>query len=339
MALETKLEQRLSQQLVMTPQLRQAIKILQVSRPELEQLVEEELAENPVLEETTGLRDEAEESAPRTEERLETVGGDTDWTVTADQRETTNELEPESGLKTIDWGDYLDNYSNDWHGASATAVDYDDERPSAAETTVTRRQSLSESLLWQLQMNELDPREESVTALLVGNLDKDGYLQVPIEDIAFQTGKDYDVVNRALHRIQALDPPGVGARNLRECLLLQLRAEGQEQSFAITWTFWRESGSIRLPGNWMCESRRWSWRPAPSACSNRNQDGTLVMVMFGTSRPMSLLRRLATNTSLPSTKRGCRDCGSARTIGGSLVEATVATRSGTSRRGCARRRG
>ena len=230
MALETKLEQRLSQQLVMTPQLRQAIKILQVSRPELEQLVEEELAENPVLEETTGLRDEAEESAPRTEERLETVGGDTDWTVTADQRETTNELEPESGLKTIDWGDYLDNYSNDWHGASATAVDYDDERPSAAETTVTRRQSLSESLLWQLQMNELDPREESVTALLVGNLDKDGYLQVPIENIAFQTGKDYDVGNRALHRIQEFDPPGVGARNLRECLLLQLRTEGQEQS-------------------------------------------------------------------------------------------------------------
>jgi len=63
-------------------------------------------------------------------------------------------------------------------------------------------------------------------------MDKDGYLQVSIEDIAFQSGQDFDVVERALCRIQELDPPGVGARDLRECLLLQLRAEGKEDSLA-----------------------------------------------------------------------------------------------------------
>ncbi len=230
MALETRLYQRLSQQLVMTPQLRQAIKILQVSRAELEQLVDEELAENPALEEGIETREEQEDS-PRTEERLEATGkGEEEWAEVPAQRETTNELEPESGLNAIDWREYLDNYSNDWHGASATPADYEDDKRPSLESTLVRAQSLTEHLLWQLQMNQLDRQEESVTALLIGNMDKDGYLQLPIEDIAFQSGQDYEVVERALHRIQELDPPGVGARDLRECLLLQLRAQGEEDS-------------------------------------------------------------------------------------------------------------
>jgi RNA polymerase sigma-54 factor len=230
MALEAKLYQRLSQQLVMTPQLRQAIKILQVSRAELEQLVDEELAENPTLEEGIEQREE-EVEAPRTEERLETPAdaGD-EWDEAAAPRETTTEIEPESGLNAIDWREYLANYSNDWHGASATSADYDDEKRPSLESTLVRAQSLTEHLLWQLRMYDLEPEEESVTALLIGNMDKDGYLQLAIEDIAFQSGQDFEVVERALRRIQELDPPGVGARDLQECLLLQLRAQGQQDS-------------------------------------------------------------------------------------------------------------
>ncbi len=232
MALETKLYQRLSQQLVMTPQLRQAIKILQVSRAELEQLVDQELTENPLLEEGLEAREEKEEEAPRTEERLESTSKDEEgWEDSAAvQRETTNEIEPENGLKDIDWREYLANYSNDWHGSSATPADYDEDKRPSLESTLVRAQSLTEHLLWQLQMNDLDEEEKSVTAMLIGNMDKDGYLQSAIEDIAFQSRQDYELVERALHRIHELDPPGVGARDLRECLLLQLRAAGQADS-------------------------------------------------------------------------------------------------------------
>jgi RNA polymerase sigma-54 factor len=144
MALEAKLYQRLSQQLVMRPQLRQAIKILQVSRAELEQLVDEELTQNPTLEEGIEQRED-EKDTPRTEERLETTAkGEDEWDEGSTPRETTNEIEPENGLNAIDWREYLANYSNDWHGASSTSGDYDDEKRPSLESTLDRAQSLTE---------------------------------------------------------------------------------------------------------------------------------------------------------------------------------------------------
>jgi len=230
MALETKLYQRLSQQLVMTPQLRQAIKILQVSRAELETLIDEALAENPVLEEGV---EQIEEDRPRTEESLETTAPESeDWAAVHEQRETTTEIEPNERMGEIDWKEYLDNYRNDWHGASATAADFDEEKRNTLENTLVRAQSLHDYLIWQLRMTGITPVEESVTALILGNMDKDGYLQAEIEDIAFQSGQDFDVVEGALKRIQDLDPPGVGARDLRECLLLQIRHQGKDESVA-----------------------------------------------------------------------------------------------------------
>jgi RNA polymerase sigma-54 factor len=232
MALEHKLYQRLSQQLVMTPQLRQAIKILQVSRAELEILVEEAMSENPVLEE--GIEEPVEEERPRTEESLESNGNGTDeWPADpVEQRETTSEIEPNERMGEIDWKEYLDNYRNDWHGSSGSPADYDDDKRSAIENTLVRSTSLPEHLIWQLRMTGIDPIEESVAALLIGNMDKDGYVKVDIEDVAFESGQDFDVVEHALRRIQELDPPGVGARDLRECLLLQLRNDGKENSVA-----------------------------------------------------------------------------------------------------------
>jgi len=232
MALETRLYQRLSQQLVMTPQLRQAIKILQVSRAELETLIDEELSQNPVLEEGVEQTEEPEER-PRTEEQLESKGNEAEeWSEPREERETTNEVSANDRLDGIDWKEYLDNYRNDWHGSSATPADYDDEKRPSLENTLVRSTSLTEHLIWQLRMSGIDPIEESVAALMIGNMDKDGYLQLDIEDIAFQSGQDFDVVERTLRRIQELDPPGVGARDLSECLLLQIRAEGKEDSVA-----------------------------------------------------------------------------------------------------------
>jgi RNA polymerase sigma-54 factor len=234
MALEIKQQQRMSQQLVITPQLRQAIKILQVSRAELEQLVEEELEENPVLEEAVTDEREAtpEEEPPRTEERLETGSeADQEWPEVP-QRETTTEVEPDNGLNAVDWEDYFRNHENDRHDIAAPRGDFDDEKRPSVENTLVRGQSLTDHLLWQLQMNELDEEEQAVTAMLIGNMDDDGYIQLAVEEIAFQSGKDFEVVERALRRIQELDPPGVGARDLRECLRLQLRARGEEDSLA-----------------------------------------------------------------------------------------------------------
>ncbi len=232
MALETKLYQRLSQQLVMTPQLRQAIKILQVSRAELETLIDEEMAENPVLEED--VEPVQDEEQPRTDEAVQLEGnGAEEWIEPPrEPRETTTEIEPNERMGEIDWKEYLDNYSNDWHGSSSTPADFDDDKRPTLENTLVRSTSLTEHLIWQLRMTGMDPVEESVAALLIGNMDKDGYLQVDIEDIAFQTGQDFDVVESALRRLQALDPPGVAARDLRECLLLQIKVQGKEDSAA-----------------------------------------------------------------------------------------------------------
>jgi len=237
MALEIKQQQRMSQQLVITPQLRQAIKILQVSRAELEQLVEEELEENPVLEEAVVEERDAsaasDDEPPRTEERLESGGeSDQEWPEQTLQRETTNELTPDNGINSVDWEDYFRNHQNDRHDVAAPRGDYDDEKRPSFENTLVRAQSLNDHLLWQLQMNSLEEAEQSVTAMLIGNMDDDGYIQLAVEEIAFQSGNDFEIVERALKRIQELDPPGVGARDLRECLRLQLRANGGEGSLA-----------------------------------------------------------------------------------------------------------
>ena len=226
MALETKLYQKLSQQLVMTPQLRQAIKILQVSRAELETLIDEEMAENPVLEDD--IEPVQDEEQPRTDEAAVTAGNGADeWPEAPEQRDTTTEVEPNERMGEIDWKEYLDNYSNDWHGSSSTPADYDDEKRPPIENTLVRSPSLTEHLIWQLRMTGMDPVQESVAALLIGNMDKDGYLQVDIEDVAFQTRQDFDVVEEAGRRLQALDPPGARANadHQAEALVIQGRMQ------------------------------------------------------------------------------------------------------------------
>src|SRR5436190_20330129 len=170
MALETRLYQRLSQQLVMTPQLRQAIKILQVARAELEQLIDQELTENPVLEEILE-EPRVEEEETRTDEQYETGANGEDELAVPEVRETTTEVAPDNGLQEIDWKEYLENYSNDWNQASGTSSDYDEEKRAAMDNMLTRSPSLTEHLIWQLQMSDLDPMEQSVAALMIGNMD------------------------------------------------------------------------------------------------------------------------------------------------------------------------
>ena len=217
------LQQRLSQQLVMTPQLRQAIKILQVSRAELETLIDQELTENPVLEENL---DEKVEGPPE----VPTVDGQNGADESAAEAEKP-EVEAASSVGEIDWKEYAENYSNDIHGSTghgSSSGGDDDDRRAALENVLVKRTLLPDHLMWQLRLSDLSDREKEVGALIIGSLDQDGYLPLQLEEVAFlaNTWPDVAIVERVLARVQEFDPPGVAARGLAECLLIQLRQLG-----------------------------------------------------------------------------------------------------------------
>jgi RNA polymerase sigma-54 factor len=213
------LQQRLSQQLVMTPQLRQAIKILQVSRAELETLVDQELTENPVLEE------QLSEEKLDAQTEVPTVDGQNG----EDAEPKTAETEEPSQVGEIDWKEYAENYSNDIHGSTGHGSQGDDDdRRAALENILVKRTLLPDHLMWQLRLSDMSNAEKEVGAMIIGSLDKDGYLPMQLEEVAFlaNTWPDVEIVQRVLRRIQDFDPPGVAARDLPECLLIQLRQLG-----------------------------------------------------------------------------------------------------------------
>ncbi|MBM4257136.1 MAG: RNA polymerase factor sigma-54 [Deltaproteobacteria bacterium] len=210
MALDIRLQTKLQQKLVMTPQLRQAIKILQLQREELDTLIDEELAENPVLERTEG--EEPLTSGPQTETEIATVDSPTP-----------------TPQDDINWQAYLDNNSNDMPALPATGSDDDDDdRLNILENVLTRAESLAEHLSEQLRFHELRLEEERIASVIIGNLNVDGYLKAPLEELAASAGVNVELAAYVLQLIQSCDPIGVAARDLRECLLLQLRAHALE---------------------------------------------------------------------------------------------------------------
>src|SRR5437867_2339435 len=214
------LQQRLSQQLVMTPQLRQAIKILQVSRAELETLVDQELTENPLLEEQ--VEEKAEDAVPT----VDGQNGTEEWQANG---EAQPEVREASRIREIDGRECADNDGNDMNASSGgTAPSDEDDRRPALENILVKRTLLPDHLMWQLRLSDLSNTEKEVGAILIGSLDKDGYLTISLEEAAFLANvwPDIAIVERVLQRLQEFDPPGVGARSLAECLLIQLRQLG-----------------------------------------------------------------------------------------------------------------
>ncbi|MEE2786777.1 MAG: RNA polymerase factor sigma-54 [Myxococcota bacterium] len=226
MGLDLRLEIKMSQQLVMTPQLQQAIKMLQLSRMDLIDAVREELMENPMLEENS----EIESSAARIETAAEVQQ--------KEAREETQDVKGDENLQTteqqIDWEAYFENYSSPTPGTGTQRL-RDDDLPSY-EATLTRETSLFDHLMWQLQVSDFNEQEQLVAIRLIGNINDHGYLKViddegrPIEapeiiaNVAAELGNDEDYVEEVLEMFQQkFDPPGVGARNLTECLLIQSR--------------------------------------------------------------------------------------------------------------------
>jgi len=221
MALELRQQLKLTQQLVMTPQLQQAIKLLQLSRMELVELVQQELEENPVLEETTEI------------EPLEVSGVDAENLIENRSLESAgdNQVEEvrgeEEGLGDIDWQSYLEGYS--LGGTVASAYEEDDERPSF-ENLLTRTTTLVDHLMWQMTLSHFDAGQRLIATELIGNIDEDGYLKATVEEVASATSATPEAVAAVLTMVQEFDPPGVAGRSLQECLLIQIRLLGMQGS-------------------------------------------------------------------------------------------------------------
>src|SRR5512135_2171043 len=217
--MEARLELKLQQKLIMTPQLQQAIKLLQLSRLELSQSVSQELIENPVLEEMT-----SEDSG---EEQSSEEGDTASEAPTAAETPPEASPEPEGAqeLKSDlevgpEWDEYLNEMSDGRDYGNAEA---DDKELPSYDQTLTRLPSLSDHLLWQLHLSASDPGVVQGGEEIIGNLDEDGYLRATLDELAQQSGVTIDVMERALALVQDFDPLGIAARDLRECLLIQVR--------------------------------------------------------------------------------------------------------------------
>jgi len=207
MAFELKQSMKLVQQLVMTPQLQQAIKLLQLSRLELVNLASQELQENPLLEESSLL--DMEKSLLETDVDARKEGG---------PEEIKGGLE---GLKDINWDEYMQNYEY-----YPRPIPPKDEPGRGLEATLTKKTSLEDHLVWQLRLSHLCGAEVEAAEMIVGNLNEQGYLDCSVEEIAHACGMEISFVEQVLARVQELDPPGVAAKDLQECLLLQARRFG-----------------------------------------------------------------------------------------------------------------
>ncbi|MBZ0116087.1 MAG: RNA polymerase factor sigma-54 [Sandaracinaceae bacterium] len=228
--MEIKQQLRLSQQLVMTPQLQQAIKLLQMSRLELEAVVREEMLENPVLEDSG----ETGETSPVVAEAATAELTTIDRAVAADDRAVENaSKDTEKKADEIDWERYLENHSLQAPMPSFRRGN-EDELPNY-EATVGEGEDLVDHLAWQIRMSDLVDDEQRFAALVLGNLDEAGYLKlenVPPEEVvpklAEEAGIHEEDAEEVLKIIQRMDPVGVASRTLQECLLVQIEHFGMD---------------------------------------------------------------------------------------------------------------
>ncbi|MBC2716837.1 MAG: RNA polymerase factor sigma-54 [Desulfobacteraceae bacterium] len=202
MAIELHQTLRLQQQLVMTPQLQMAIKLLQLSKLELVEMIQQEIETNPTLEDSREIStdediDRSDSEPLRTKE------------VSIDEKFDNY----------LDWHHYIDEFN------STGKIHFESERKEAPdlEAFTTNKTSLADHLRWQLLMTQPSPEDEEIGSQIIGNINKDGYLDISVEDIAEISNYSPEKIRQVLSLIQSFDPPGVCAADLKECLLLQTR--------------------------------------------------------------------------------------------------------------------
>ena len=208
MAIQQKLHTKLVQKLILTPSLQQAIKLLPMSTLELADLLNQEMVENPLLEEVPTEELQPAEQQPQPEKAADQP--------TPEKGDTWDDADYE-----YFFGDYLDD------GYRSRQPSEVKELP-PIENTLSTAASLADHLLWQLSLQTDDDLLKEIGGAIVGNLDDDGYLVASVEEIAAMGEWPVADVERALQHVQTFDPIGVAARDLQECLWLQLRHLGLE---------------------------------------------------------------------------------------------------------------
>ncbi|MFH1124457.1 MAG: RNA polymerase factor sigma-54 [Pseudomonadota bacterium] len=203
MALQLKQSLSLTQQLIMTPQLQQAIKLLQLSRLELLDTIHDELETNPILEEQAADEGEEEKGLENEEPTAPLLS---EVTVKENIRED------------VDWETYLSEYNTSW-----ADTPYDAREAPPFENLTSTKTNLHSHLLWQLNLNHMSEVQKEIATHIIGNLDDDGYLKISVEELSQITGTTPEEVLETLTLIQSLDPVGIAARDMRECLLIQAR--------------------------------------------------------------------------------------------------------------------
>ncbi len=222
--------QNLSLQQVLAPQLQQSLLILQAPLLELRNLVQQEMETNPVLEE---LANETEEQQPPKEETKSTSSDD-EFKAEFDQLAKLDE----------EWRDYMAQ-SSSYSGRSQEA---DDKRQFFFDSIATQ-ETLQQHLMGQLNQTVLNGNDRKTAELIIGNIDDNGFLQADTDEMSLNTGIPKDDFEHMLTLIQSFYPPGVGARDLRECLLIQLRREGRGSTleFKIVSEHMADLGKRRFP--------------------------------------------------------------------------------------------
>ncbi len=223
MALEIRQTLKLQQQLVITLQLQQAIKLLQLSHQELVSAVQKEMLENPALEEIPGTSDAGITDA---EARLQAEAN-------AQRQDVVDQNNGAQEEKGVDWAKMLDDMANQPRNqGTAIRGNYEDLPP--IEATLTKSADLAGHLTWQLNMQSCTDEEHRGALSIIHNLDHRGWLDGDIDQIMDEADIDQDSAEGALMIVQSFDPHGCGARNLVECLVIQARVAWPEDPFIVT---------------------------------------------------------------------------------------------------------
>ena len=254
MAFGPQLSQRLTQSLVLAPQLQQSLALLQAPTLELKALVEQELQQNPVLEEAPiqemDLQDKDGDDSDKATETADLSEPPADLTFDSTDRsaaEPVDDFQAEfDRLVQLDQ-EWRDHFTQTNLPVRASAEE--EEKRQFMFDSLVAGTSLQETLLEQVRQSTLPHDQWPVAELLIGNIDEYGYFKATVEELSSSTGLSPDKVLDVLKVIQTFEPTGVGARDLRECLLLQLERSGQRESleYRIVSEFMDALGKRRIP--------------------------------------------------------------------------------------------
>lgn len=253
MAHGLQLSQRLTQSLVLAPQLQQSLALLQAPTLELKALVEQELQQNPVLEEVPGTETEAEEKAERDSEAASEAADPAEPPADLASDAEKHDAEPVDDFQAE--FDKLVQLDQEWrdHFAQTNlpmrqSAEEEEKRQFMFDSLVAGT-SLAEVLLEQVRDSGLTGTQRPVAELIIGNIDEYGYLKASVEEISAASGVPGEQILEVLQVIQTFEPHGVGARDLRECLLLQLERAGRQDSleYRIVRDFMEALGKRRIP--------------------------------------------------------------------------------------------